>query len=141
MPAFWDTSAIVHICVPGQASSAARVLLREQTPVIWWTTPVEVHSTLERLHSEGSLSNAAYAASKQRLRQLLTSWREIQPTDQVREQAYVQLERFRLRASDALHLAAAFIWYRQKPNGRLFVSNDQTLARAAHQAGFDIAEV
>ncbi len=102
--------------------------------------PVEVQSALERLRSEGKLSSTAYSASKQRLRQILTSWREIQPTDQVREQAYVQLERFRLRASDALHLAAALMWCKQKPNGRLFVSNDERLARAAHQAGFEIAE-
>lgn len=103
--------------------------------------PVEAHSTLERLRSEGNLSSAAFSASKQRLRELLASWREIQPTEQVREQAYVQLERFRLRASDALHLSAALIWCKQKPNGRLFVSNDERLARAAHQAGFDIAAV
>ena len=104
-------------------------------------TPVEVHSALERLQSEGHLSTAAFGASKQRLRDLLASWREIQPTEQVREQAYAQLDRFRLRASDALHLAAALVWCKQKPHGRLFVCNDERLAKAAHQAGFDTAQV
>ena len=103
--------------------------------------PVEVHSALERLRSDGHLSSAAYSASKQRLRDLLASWREIQPTEHVREQAYAQLDRFRLRASDALHLAAALVWCKQKPNGRLFVCNDERLRKAAHQAGFDVAGV
>lgn len=141
MPAFWDTSALIHICVPGQASSAAKALLRDQAPVVWWMAPVEVHSALERLRSEEHISSAAYTASKQRLRELLASWREIQPTEQLREQAYVQLQTFRLRASDALHLAAALIWCKQKPNGRLFVCNDARLVRAANQAGFDVAGV
>jgi predicted nucleic acid-binding protein len=103
--------------------------------------PVEVHSALERLRFEGHISSAAYSASKQRLRELLASWREIQPTEQLREQAYVQRERFRLRASDALHLAAALAWCKQKPNGRLFICNDERLARTAHHVGFDIAQV
>jgi predicted nucleic acid-binding protein len=141
MPAFWDTNAIIHICVPGQASSAAKALLRDQSPVVWWMAPVEVHSALERLRHDEHISSAAYSASKQRLRELLASWREIQPSEHLREKAYLQLERFRLSASDALHLAAALTWCKQKPNGRLFVCNDERLGRAAHQAGFDIAEV
>lgn len=127
--------------MPGQASSAAKALLRDHTPVVWWITPVEVHSALERLRLEGHISSAAYSASKQRLHALIASWREIQPTESVREQARVQLERFRLRAADALQLAAALIWCKQKPNGRLFVCNDAKLANAARQAGFEIASV
>ena len=141
MPAFWDTSAIVHICVPGQTSGAARTLLREQTPVVWWATSVEVQSVLERLRAGDALTNAAYLASRARLRQLLGSWREIQPTETVRELACVQLERFRVRASDALQLAAALVWCKQKPAGRLFVCNDDRLSAAAAQSGFDTAEV
>lgn len=127
--------------MPGQASNAAKALLRDQTPVVWWITPVEVYSALERLRSDGHISTAAYSASKQRLRALLASWREIQPTESVREQSYVQLERFRLRAADALQLAAALIWCKQRPSGRLFVCNDAKLGNAARQAGFEIARV
>jgi predicted nucleic acid-binding protein len=141
MPAFWDTSAIVHICVPGQTSGAAKTLLREQTPVVWWTTPVEVQSVLERLRSSGAMTSAAYLASRLRLRQLLGSWREIQPTEPVRELACVQLERFRVRAADALQLAAALVWCKQKPSGRLFVCNDDKLSTAAVQSGFDTVAV
>ena len=141
MPAFWDTSAIVHICVPGQTSGAAKTLLREQAPVVWWATLVEVQSVLERLRSSGAMTSAAYMAARVRLRQLLASWREIQPTEPVRELACVQLERFRVRASDALQLSAALVWCKQKPRGRLFVCNDERLSAAAVQSGFDTVEV
>ena len=141
MSAFWDTSAIVHVCVPGQASRAAKDLLGRETSVIWWMAPVEVRSALEHLLAEGAVGGAAYEASKRRLHELLGSWREIQPTDNVREQAYAQLERFRLRASDALHLAAALVWCKQKPRGRLFICNDVRLARAGRQLGFDVVSV
>jgi hypothetical protein len=80
-------------------------------------------------------------ASRARLRQLLNSWREIQPTEPVRDLACVQLERFRVSASDALQLSAALTWCKQKPKGRLFVCNDERLTAAAMQSGFDTVAV
>jgi hypothetical protein len=71
---------------------------------------------------------------------LLASWREIQPTDLVRDLAYIQLERFHLRASDALQLAAALVWCKQKPKQRLFVCNDRRLLSSATLAGFESVE-
>jgi len=140
MPAFWDTSAIIRICVPGQASNQAKALVRAHTPVVWWATRVEVRSALERLRADAVISAAAYIASKQRLDLLLGSWREIQPTDLVHDLACLQLERFHLRASDALQLAAALAWSRQKPRQRLFVCNDKKLSYAATLSGFESAE-
>jgi hypothetical protein len=72
------------------------------------------------------------------LEALLGSWREILPTDSLRELACVQLERFRIRAADTLHLGAALIWSNQKPRGRLLVCNDLRLGDAARQAGFTV---
>ncbi|HEV2690835.1 MAG TPA: PIN domain-containing protein [Bryobacteraceae bacterium] len=138
MPAFWDTSAIIRICVPGQATNRARKLLHQESPVVWWTAPVEVRSALERLRFEGALSAGAYLTSRQRLEELLRAWREVQPSELVRDLACVQLERFRLRAADALHLAAALVWCKQRPRGRPFVSNDEKLSVAAQRAGFDV---
>jgi predicted nucleic acid-binding protein len=141
MPAFWDTSAIIHICVPGQSASAARRVLEQHPVVVWWTARVEVRSVLERLRNEGVISPRAYDASRTRLEALLGSWREIVPTDSLRELACVQLERFPIRAADALHLGAALIWCKQKPRGRLFVCNDLRLGDAARQAGFTVEAV
>lgn len=114
-------------------------MLRRHRPVIWWTAPVEVRSALERLRYEEAISASAYASSRQRLDELLGSWREIQPTELVRDLACIQLERFRLRAADAFHLSAALVWCKQKPRGRLFVSKDERLAAAARDAGFVVA--
>jgi len=140
MSAFWDQSAIIRICVPGQASSEAKHLMREHPGVIWWCAPVEVRSALARLLATGSISPSAHLATKNRLDELLTAWREIQPSESVRDLAFVQLERYRLRAFDALHLAAALVWCKQKPRGRLFICNDTRLAGSATEAGFTVLE-
>jgi len=139
--AFWDTSAIIHICVPGQSASGAKRILSQQAVVVWWAAPVEVRSVLERLRKEAAISPRAYDASRNRLEALLASWREIQPSESLRELACVQLERFRIRAADALHLGAALIWCKQNPRGRLFVCNDLRLGDAARQAGFTVEAV
>jgi predicted nucleic acid-binding protein len=141
MRAFWDTSAIIHICVPGQSGSAAKRVLGQHAAVVWWTARVEVRSVLERLRKERVISPRAYDASRNRLGALLDSWREILPSDSLRELACIQLERFPIRAADALHLAAALIWCNQKPRGRLFVCNDLRLGDAARQAGFTVEKV
>lgn len=138
MTAFWDASAVLHLCVPGQASSRARRVFRSATPVVWWVTQVEVRSALARLQREGSISDAAYAASRQRLSAMLGAWKEILPVESVRECALEQLGRFPLRAADALQLAAAIIWSGRNPRGRRFVSNDLQLGSAAREAGFDV---
>jgi hypothetical protein len=93
MPAFWDTSAIIHICVPGQSTRAAKRVLSQHAMIVWWTAR----------------------------------------TESLRESVCVQLERFHIRAADALHLAAALIWCHQRPHGRVFVCNDLHLGDAARQ--------
>lgn len=140
MSAFWDASAILHICVPGQASSQAKTLLRTHPPVVWWTAPAEVRSALERLRRESAITAAAYTASNRRLAELLSSWREIQPTESLRDLACNLLEKYPLRASDALHLAAALVWCKQSPRGRKLVSYDRRLSSVARSVGFDTTE-
>ena len=127
--------------MPGQSASAARRVLGQHAAVVWWTARVEVRSVLERLRKQRAISPRAYDASRNRLEELLGSWREILPTDSLRELACVQLERFPIRAADALRLGAALIWCNQKPRGRLFVCNDQRLGDAARQAGFTVEAV
>lgn len=122
--------------MPRQSANAAKRLLRLHPVVVWWSARVEVRSALERLRRVAALSPGAYDASRRGLDALLPTWREIQPAEPLRELAALQLERFDLRASDALHLAAALIWSGQKPRKRLFVCNDVRLGDAARRAGF-----
>jgi len=140
MPAFWDASALVPLCVPGLGGARGRQLLRDHKPVVWWTTPVEVASAIARLKREGFLDPEKARAAAGRLEMLRRAWREVQPVSEVRESAEVQVERYELRAADALQLAAALVWCRKRPKGRNFLCRDRRLSQAAQQAGFTVIE-
>ena len=138
MPAFWDASALVPLCVPGPASSRTRQFLREHKPVVWWATAVEVASALARLRREGYLSPEQAAAAALRLDMLRSAWREVQPVPEVREAAERLVSVYELRAGDALQLAAALVWCRQRPARREFLCHDVRLGEAARRAGFTV---
>jgi len=138
MSAFWDSSAVLHLCVPGRAKGRAKSILQSAPPVIWWGTPVEVQSALARLKRQGALSEGAYQASRERLAAMMASWKQVQPAGLVRDLAMDALERLPLKAADAFQLAAGLAWSKQKPRGRLFVSNDVHLSSCARELGFEV---
>lgn len=109
--------------------------------VAWWATAVEGRGALVRLYREGLLSDAAFRVSCARLSALLSTSKEILPSDNVREIASQQLERFPLRAGDALQMAAALIWCGGRPRGRWFVCDDRRLSSAAAASGFEVLSV
>ena len=52
---FWDSSALVPLCVDEPATDAALALLAEDPEVaVWWATPVECASALARLERDGA---------------------------------------------------------------------------------------
>ena len=54
---FWDSSALVTLCVEEPATDAALALLKDDPQVaIWWTTPVECASAIARLERDGCLA-------------------------------------------------------------------------------------
>jgi prevent-host-death family protein len=117
-------------------NSFARMLSR-----CGWSTSLEVRSVLNRVRREGTISSAAVRASWERASRLLSACIMIPPTDAVKELAYAQLDRFPLKASDALQLAAALVWCKQNPRGRWFVCNDRQLLTAAVASGFEVLSV
>lgn len=62
----------------------ARVYAR---PVTWWATAVEVVSALSRLHRERTLTTEGRQQALVRLNYLRQRWNEIQPSDDVRDEA------------------------------------------------------
>jgi predicted nucleic acid-binding protein len=102
---------------------------------------VEGRSALARLQREGTLSATAFRASWRRFSELLDSSKEVAPSDNVRDIAFRQLDRFPLRGADGLQLAAALAWCGERPRGRWFVCADRRLAAAAVAAGFDVKNV
>ena len=106
--AFWDTSALVPLCVQQQPSPAVRQLLEQHETAVWWATPVEMRSAIERLLRMSQMSGPEHAAAGVRLEKLRRGWRELQPSEALRSHAETFLISYPLRAADALQLAAAW---------------------------------
>jgi predicted nucleic acid-binding protein len=139
--AFWDSSALVPLCIRQAGSRQAQLYLRKFDPVVWWGTYVEVHSAICRLHREHVINEANKHGAIARLRLLSRGWREIFPDDQVRDLAVEMLDNYILRAADALQLAASLIWCQKRPTRRNFICADRRLAQAAASAGFSVLEI
>jgi hypothetical protein len=139
--AFWDSSALIPLCVQERASNKVKTLAKQFAPVVWWAATVEIHSAIARLHRSGELDDAGRQAAVNRLSVLSRGWREVLPSDKLRDQAGVLLDTYSLRAADSLQLASALIWCQQRPARRRFVSCDLRLCEAAAQAGFAIVRL
>lgn len=137
--AFWDTSAIVPLCCRQSRTSAARRAARLYgRQVVWWATPVEAVSSLERLSRDGHLSGRDRTQAFARLGYLRERWSEVQPSDEVRDLAEKLLRMYRPRAADAIQLASALVWCSNQPRGRYFIGADDRLLDAAEIEGFNI---
>jgi predicted nucleic acid-binding protein len=138
--AFWDASALVPLCIHEATSRQAQTHLRKFLPVVWWGSVVEMHSAIMRLHRVGKLRDIETKGALARLDLLSRSWREILPTDHVRDLANHLLDAHDLRAADGLQLAAALTWCQERPARRDFVCADQRLSNAAEAVGFSVVE-
>jgi predicted nucleic acid-binding protein len=84
----------------------------------------------------GQLTPSEHVGSQVRLDELRSEWREVFPNDELRERAERLVDRFPLKAADALQLAAALAWCLGRSNDRAFISGDKQLLDAAAQLGF-----
>lgn len=104
---FWDTSAIVPLCVAEPASATVKsILSKDSAIVVWWGTKIECVSALMR-QRRGGLSAQSERQAHHLLDLLASTWSEIQPNDLLRATADRLLAVHSLRAADALQLAAA----------------------------------
>jgi len=138
--AFWDSSALVPLCVQQPASQVARGMAGNYRIVVWWATPVEMQSAFTRLLRMSQISTADYGAAQAALVSLRRSWSEMQPSELLRAHAEALLQRFPLKAADSLQLAAALVWCDGRTVGRVFVSGDAQLISAARVMGFQAIE-
>jgi predicted nucleic acid-binding protein len=139
--AFWDSSALVPLCIQESTSRQVRSHLRKFAPIVWWGSPVEVYSAVARLHLSGAVNEMEKQGALKRLALLRRGWREILPDDALRELAGRLLDLYPFRASDSLQLAAALTWCQQRPAQRRFISGDPRLCEAAEAAGFAVITV
>ena len=139
--AFWDASALIPLCVHQITSIQAHSHLRKFLPVVWWGSALEVHSAIMRSHRSGKVKDTEMKGALNRLGVLIRGWREILPTDPLRDAAIRLLDTYDLRAADSLQLAAALMWCQQRPARRNFVCADQRLSSAANASGFSVLEL
>lgn len=102
---------------------------------------MEVHSTICRLLRDQQITDLEKNGAVTRLGLLSRGWREILPTDQIRDLATQLLDKHSLRAADSLQLASSLIWCEQRPSRRTFICGDHRLAEAAESTGFSILEL
>jgi len=135
--AFWDASALVPLCVRQGITPRIVSLYDNYQVVVWWATPVEIASALARLVRTGEINSSDRANAGQVAVALADEWVVIQPSDSLRARATQIVDRYDLRAADALQLAAALEWCENDPQGKVFLAADKKLREGAVLSGFD----
>ncbi|MEP7344646.1 MAG: type II toxin-antitoxin system VapC family toxin [Gemmatimonadaceae bacterium] len=136
---YWDSSALIPLLIAEESSQRMDALLRQDPAIAtWWGSAVECVSALARLEREGFLAPEDMRAALERLRQASQSWVEVPATDDVREQAIRLLRVHRLRAADALQLAAAVVAADFQAAAVEFVTLDSRQSEAAEREGFAV---
>ena len=132
---FWDTSALVPLCVDEPESGAVKALLQDDpSMVVWWGSVIECWSALARRRREGMLQNADEEAARTFLHTLQESWIEVLPGEDVRARAGRLLRLHPIRSADAIQLAAALVWAGDPTSGEIVVY-DRRLREAARLEG------
>lgn len=134
---FWDSSAVVPLCLTEPTSKQIQKILRQDEDiVVWWASRIECLSAFERRRREGILPAEATLNAKSVLASLASGWSEVLPSELVRRRAERLLATHALRAADALQLAAALIWAEEAPEALELISFDQNLREGASKEGF-----
>ncbi len=136
---FWDSSAIIPLCIAEPQSKTVENIAKEDNAlVVWWGSTVECHSAFYRLQHNGVLRSEENEELGKILASLAGVWTEIEPCEDIRDIAIRLLLSHPLRAADALQLAAAIVWTDRKPKGHHFVCLDLRLREAARKEGFSV---
>ena len=139
--AFWDTSALVPLCVPQASTPRVTTLSNSYDAVVWWATPVELAGALARLVRMKYIDRNEVAKASRLAKGLADWWYVIDPSDTLRSRAIRLVDRYDLRAADSLQLAAAMEWCGDDPQGRVFLAADKRLREAALLSGFDVQQI
>ncbi len=139
--AFWDTSALVPLCISQAATPRAVAHRKNYGSAVWWATPVEIAAAFARLVRMKDINTAGLKKAQEAAEKLALEWIVIVPSESIRKRAVEATAKYDLRAADALQLAAALEWCDDQPLGKTFLTADQRLRDAALRAGFDAKTV
>lgn len=136
---FWDSSALVPLCVDESSSTEMRALLREDAELaVWWGTSVECLAALARHERSGNLTPSDASLALAALAELSGTWLECPPTDPLRDVARRVVRIHDVRTADAFQLAAAETVSERRPESLPFVTLDTRLATAARREGYPV---
>jgi predicted nucleic acid-binding protein len=136
---FWDSSAILPLCVDESYSEQMKsYLMKDPHMAVWWAAFLECVSAFARLQREGLFSDEEMRNTKTPLDVLSQSWTEIMPSRELRDQAVILISLHPLKSADSLQLASARIWAEYKTSKYSFVCLDRTLRKAAQKEGFQV---
>ncbi len=139
---FWDSSAVVPLCLKEATSSeAGKLWKRLAERVVCWETPVEIISAFARQEREGNISVQRRQQAELLLTAIEKSWITIAPSTRIIELARTFPLTCGLKALDSLQLAAALVWCKEFPKNKNFVAADRKLLQAAEAAGFTIHDL
>ena len=89
----------------------------------------------------GHLDSAEWTTASNVASSLANQWSFIEPSSEAKDRAISLVNRFALRAADALQLAAALQWCEDQPANRIFLTADDKLREAARLVGFDTSHL
>lgn len=139
---FWDTSALVALAFPEPWSEPATEVAREDELIaLWWGTPVEIESAVQRAARNRRLDDETIRKARVVLDHVREHAAEIAPTEDIREAARRIVRVHELRAADAFQLAAGLSWCSNEPKGQDLVSLDRRLRIAAEREGFTVLPI
>ncbi len=139
---FWDASALVPLLLDEPRSSFIRSTYGQDAElVVWWASPVECASAIARRDREESGGGRPTATAVRSLADLRNRWQEVQPTDELREEAIRLIRQHPLRAADGLQLAAAIAASLGEPETLEFVALDLRLRAAATAEGIRVVSL
>ena len=128
---------MVALLVEESTTNERRRLIQEDPVVVtWWGSWIECESALNRLRRDGHIESAGLEIAHRQLDRLRSSWLEVEPLERVRRRAVRLLRLHRLRAADALQLAAALTAASEDPSALELVCSDERLSQAARTEGF-----
>ena len=136
--AFWDASVLVPLCVTQPQSVQAASHFNKYRVSVWWATRVEMTSAFVRLLRCREIDSQGYLQAQHEAERYTTRCYVVEPSTRIALGARTVLERYPLRATDALQLAAAMEWCEGRPEGQVFLTFDQRLRDAAGLAGFTL---
>ena len=106
--------------------------------IVAWTAVVECASAVARAERDQLVTQEEAITAFARLDELARVWREVEPTDEVREVARRLLRTHRLRSADAVQLASATLAAERRPSSLTLVTLDDRLEAVAVREGFAV---